>query len=127
MLIGQFFLQEDSAPQHGSHAVGADNRRGEGNMRGIGKRVDIEELTDRFEDGAGKFRNFHLEYGLLLFDQISIDRGADAGKQECQFVGGVGRILNKLFTVPEQKPESRFVRNGVIEQDEAVGKRSERV
>ena len=55
VLFGQLLLQENTAPQHGRHAVGGDDGSGESHMFRIGQGVNVEKLPDRLEYGTGIF------------------------------------------------------------------------
>ena len=127
MLPGKLLLQEYPAPENGHDAIGADDRGGEGDMRRIGQRVNIEELADRLKNCAGEFRDLHLHHGFLLFDPVRIYGGKNAHEQERQLIRDVGGILHQLLAVPEQKAEGRLIRNRVVKQDKAVRKGPERV
>ena len=93
MLPGQLLLQEDAAPDHGGHAVGGDDGGGEGHVLGIGQGVDIEELADGLENGAGVLGRLLPGDQLLLLDAQHVDGAEDAHDQEGQLIGAVGAVL----------------------------------
>ena len=55
--------------------------------------VDVEELADGLEDGAGIFGDLTLRDEPLLLDAENINCAEDAHKQEGQLIGAVGAFL----------------------------------
>ena len=46
MLPRELFLQEDAAPDDGGHAVGLDDRRGDGDVRRVGEGEDARKVLE---------------------------------------------------------------------------------
>ena len=109
MLPAELFLEEQSAPQHGGHAVGGDDGRGQGHVLRVGQGVDIGELARRFAQRAHVLRAFPLGDEAALFDEHHVDEADDGRQQERQLIGAVGAVLVQRL------------------QHAAVGKRAQRV
>ena len=112
MLPAQLFLQEQAAPQDGSHAVGGDDG---GGQRGLaaGEGVDVGQLTGGLKGRADVLGAFRLGQQLLLFDDDGVDEADDARDQKGQLVGDVGRILVQGFQHKIVGEGSRRVQNAV--------------
>ena len=97
VLERELFLEEDAAPYDRGHAVRGDDGRSEGDVLGVGKGVDIEELADGLEYRAGVLRGFLPEDELLLLYAEGVYRARDTGGKEGQLVGNVCGVLIEDF------------------------------
>ena len=124
----ELFLQENAAPDDRRHAVRGNDRRCKRDVRRVGQRENICELTGRFKGRAEIFGRFLLCDQLLLPDQHDVHEAADRREEERQLIGAVGR-RGGVIAAFVQRCERARVQRLLAEalQNERVRKRSRRV